>query len=82
MPFPVYVLQSEASGRLYIGQTQSLERRLAEHAAGQTKSTRGRGPWQLIYQCDFPTRSEAMQYERRLKSWENPTRILEHIAIR
>src|SRR5690606_12001083 len=45
MPFHVYILQSKTSGRLYIGHTQDLERRMQEHAAGQTRSTRGRGPW-------------------------------------
>ncbi|NLA41614.1 MAG: GIY-YIG nuclease family protein [Smithella sp.] len=29
--FYVYILQSETSGRYYIGQTDSLDRRLAEH---------------------------------------------------
>ncbi|QXD15095.1 GIY-YIG nuclease family protein [Rhodocaloribacter litoris] len=32
----VYVRQSASSGRLYIGHTYNLERRLAEHNAGQT----------------------------------------------
>jgi putative endonuclease len=82
MPFVVYVLKSETSDRLYIGQTQNLERRLDEHAAGQTRSTRGRGPWELAGTASFDTRTEAVQYERRLKRWKNPTRVLEHITAR
>ena len=58
MTFTVYVLRSEASGRLYIGQTSDLKRRLREHAQGQTFSTRGRGPWVLLGQRAFETRAK------------------------
>jgi putative endonuclease len=65
--YTVYVLQSIASGRLYIGQTNDLARRLREHRSGQTRSTRGRGPWEVIYWRTFPTRSEAVCYECELR---------------
>ncbi len=76
MTFTVYVLQSETSGRLYIGHTQHLERRLSEHAVGQTQSTRGRGPWKLLHTAPFATRSEAMRFESRLKRMKSPARVL------
>ena len=40
MAFTVYILQSETTERLYIGHTNSLARRLNEHACGQTRATR------------------------------------------
>ncbi len=43
----VYVLRGPR--QLYIGSTKDLSRRIAEHEAGRSKSTKGRGPWKLVY---------------------------------
>ena len=63
----VYILRSQTSEKYYIGCSQAPERRLAEHNSGENFSTRGRGPWQLIYRKQFGTLSEARQYETELK---------------
>jgi putative endonuclease len=67
----VYILQSESSGRFYIGCTEDPRARLSEHTRGQTRSTRGRAPWLLVYQEQFRTCSEALARERQLKSWKS-----------
>jgi putative endonuclease len=64
----VYVLRSQSNGRHYTGSTSNPEQRLGQHNLGITPSTRNRGPWNLIYQESFLTRSEAMKRERFLKS--------------
>ena len=79
MTYHVYVLQSETSGRLYIGQTQDLFRRLQEHNSGQSESTRGRGPWRLYGQKAFKSRKHAVQFELRLKRLKRPERVLQTI---
>jgi predicted GIY-YIG superfamily endonuclease len=33
MPFSVYILQSQSSGRYYVGQTKNLDDRVAYHNA-------------------------------------------------
>jgi putative endonuclease len=66
--FHTYVLQSEATGRLYVGYGSDLVQRLGQHNNGITKSTKNRGPWKLVHQESFGTRSEAMRRERFLKS--------------
>ena len=76
----VYVLQSKFSGRIYIGHTADIERRLREHQSGQSRSTRERGPWVLVGQCLFDSRAEAMQKERELKAMKNPKRVLAEVA--
>ena len=73
----VYVLQSESSGRFYIGCAEQPSVRLAEHQRGQTVSTRGRGPWDLVYQENFKNLSQARQRERQLKSWKSHRSIQE-----
>jgi putative endonuclease len=72
MAFWVYLLQSESTGRVYIGQTSDLQRRLREHndtELGRRRYTRRlKGPWQLRYSEEHVSRSEAMRRERFLKS--------------
>jgi len=60
----VYILQSQSTTKLYIGCADDPIARLAEHQRGQTRSTRGRGPWVLVYQdrsTASPTRSGASE---------------------
>ncbi|MEI8143801.1 MAG: GIY-YIG nuclease family protein [Candidatus Berkelbacteria bacterium] len=63
----VYMLKSLRSKRFYIGYTIDLERREAEHNAGNTKSTKPFGPWKMIYSEEFASKSEAYRREWHLK---------------
>ena len=73
--FYVYILESESNGTLYIGQTQEPEKRLADHNRGGSPYTKGKGPWKQIYLKSFDTRSEALGFEKKLKSWKSSLRI-------
>jgi putative endonuclease len=66
--YVVYVLRSETTGRRYIGSCQDLGKRLRQHNAGESKSTRHGIPWQLIYREVFSTRAEAVRREKYLKT--------------
>jgi putative endonuclease len=72
LPFYTYVLVSQTSGRRYIGHTDDLDRRLAEHNDPKHNlrkyTTLLVGPWQLLYNEVHDTRSEAMRREKWLKS--------------
>lgn len=72
MPFWVYILRSESTGKIYIGHTSDLERRLQEHnnnQVGRKRFTRKQGgPWYLLYAEEVPTRTEALMREKYLKS--------------
>jgi predicted GIY-YIG superfamily endonuclease len=63
----VYVLEN-AHAQRYIGSTDDLRRRLAEHRAGNCRTTRGRGPWNLIVAVALPDEARARAFERYLKS--------------
>jgi putative endonuclease len=52
LPHCVYVLFSEADGKLYIGYTSDLKQRLTDHFNGRNQSTAPRGPLRLIY-CEY-----------------------------
>ncbi|PIX77221.1 MAG: endonuclease [bacterium (Candidatus Ratteibacteria) CG_4_10_14_3_um_filter_41_18] len=64
----LYILRSLKDGRVYIGSTNNLKRRLKEHERGKVKSTKGRRPFKLIHIEKFNTRSETTQRELFLKS--------------
>ena len=69
MAFWVYVLQC-SDGRYYTGQTDDLERRIAEHqAGGYCDFTSRRLPVRLMWSENFSTRIEALESERRIKPW-------------
>ncbi|HEY4981936.1 MAG TPA: GIY-YIG nuclease family protein [Pseudolabrys sp.] len=65
----VYVLGTFANNRhlTYVGWTNDVARRLAQHNAGKgARTTRGR-VWMLLHSEWFPTRREAMSREWHLK---------------
>jgi putative endonuclease len=65
----VYVIQNSFTNEKYIGFTADLKKRLINHNAGGTKSTRKKlGTWKLIYAEAYRTESDARNRERRLKN--------------
>jgi putative endonuclease len=79
MRYFLYILQSVSTSRFYIGHTQDLSIRFQEHNDGRDSSTRGRGPWELFYTEEFPTRSEASRRERQIKQMKS-RRWIEELA--
>jgi predicted GIY-YIG superfamily endonuclease len=75
----VYVLQG-SSGRLYVGATENLQQRLNQHQAGLVHTTRRMGTLTLVGTKEFPTMSEALDFERFLKAKKNPARVKWHIT--
>jgi putative endonuclease len=75
----LYILQSEKSGRFYVGSTTDLDRRLTEHNAGQTISTRNRGPWNVVHREQFDDAIVAKARELEIKSWKSHRSIQELI---
>ena len=67
--YHVYILQSIKTGKLYIGHTDNLTRRIEEHNTSRGgKYTRRNGPWKLVYSEKHLGRSSAVKRERFLKS--------------
>ena len=78
--YVVYVLRSTSTGKLYIGQSGDLPRRLLEHELGLARYSRGRGPWEMIFTEEYAMRAEAMRRERFLKSGQGRT-YLKYILV-
>lgn len=66
MRWSVYFLRC-ADGSLYCGITNHVARRLAAHARGEIKYTRGRLPVELAYAEPAKDRSRALKREAALK---------------
>ena len=75
-----YINKSEKSGQYYIGSTGNVYERLKQHNQGKSKSTRFGRPWKLIFNKEFNTRSEAIKYERYLKSFKKRTQLAKIIT--
>lgn len=63
-----YLLQSQKSGRWYIGYTQDLRKRFQEHQKNQAGWTKGRGPFNLIYYEACIDINDAIAREKYLKT--------------
>lgn len=64
----VYALKSKDRNYIYVGLTEDLDRRIAEHNSGKNKTTKPYKPFKLIYSEEFQTRMEARVKEKNLKS--------------
>ncbi len=63
----VYILHC-GDGSLYTGISPDVEARLKAHHAGKgARYTRGRGPFELVYQEPAGTQAEATRRERAIK---------------
>ena len=66
--YTVYVLYSSAYQKHYTGYTSDLPGRILSHnelGSGWTSRYR---PWEIIYTKEFSAKSDAMRYEKWLKS--------------
>ena len=70
LPFFAYILRC-ADGKFYVGQTDNLELRIAQHHAGHFPDcfTFRRRPLELAWSETFASRYEALEAERKLKGW-------------
>ncbi len=69
MEFSLYILEC-TDGSLYTGIAVDVARRLAQHNGEKPKGARytaARRPVKLVYEAKFPSRSEALKEEIRIK---------------
>jgi putative endonuclease len=70
MSFWIYILKC-ADGSYYTGQTEDLEKRVAEHQAAVHPDcyTASRLPVELVFSQSFASRAGALQAEIQIKKW-------------
>ena len=67
----VYIIQSEKDKSFYIGSTSNINNRIREHNYGNTRYTKHKRPWGLLYTEEFPAKSSAIKREKYLKRLKN-----------
>jgi predicted GIY-YIG superfamily endonuclease len=73
--FYVYMLHC-AAGIFYVGQTDDLERRMAEHESGQVPGfSKMRQPVKLVWSEAVQTRDDAKAIEKKIKGWSRAKKL-------
>jgi predicted GIY-YIG superfamily endonuclease len=68
-PFYVYMLRCR-DGSFYVGHTDDLELRVAQHQYGEIPGhTSARRPVELVWSAEMATRDEALRREMQVKGW-------------
>ena len=68
--FYVYILKSLRDGKYYIGHTKNLQQRIEDHNREKSPGIKARAPFVFIYQETYPSRAQAMQREKQIKSYK------------
>jgi len=63
----VYILESQKDQSLYVGSTEDVKKRLAEHNSGKSKYSSAKIPYVLKWFCAFPNKQQALKFEKYLK---------------
>ena len=72
----VYILASRRHGTLYIGVTNSLQKRLEEHRKSEGSSfVKAYGVFRLVYVEAYDRAEEAIAREKQLKKWKRDWKI-------
>ena len=83
--FYVYAIFNPVKKKVYIGQTEDLERRLKEHNDPNCQRhlyTKRIGPsWSLIYSETLSDRKSALIREKQLKSYQGRLFIKKYIPL-
>ena len=67
--FFVYILKHRQDGTLYKGWTTDIDRRVKEHQQKSTRTTAAKGgDYELAWYGAFPTKMQAIVFEKYLKS--------------
>ncbi|MBI4991060.1 GIY-YIG nuclease family protein [Candidatus Gottesmanbacteria bacterium] len=63
-----YILFNHITNRYYVGYSPDLRNRLKKHLSGKVKCTKSNLNYNLVWYCAFPTREQATDFEKYLKS--------------
>ncbi len=74
-----YIIENPR-GYQYVGITDDLDDRVERHNRGEIKSTAKYKPWKIVNFTAFPTRKQAAEYEKYLKSGSGTTFRYRHLA--
>ena len=74
----VYILQSERTGRYYVGSAADPDNRLLDHNHTTRGFTARHRPWRIVFRQDLGSKVAAQSAERRVKRWKS-RRMIERL---
>ena len=74
-----YILERKDS-RFYYGMTSNVGLRFLQHLKGEVTSTKRFRPLKLVYLEIFKTKQEALDRERKIKSWKSSKEVKKLIS--
>lgn len=76
MPAYVYMLANKRNGTLYLGVTDNLPNRVAQHKSGKgSEFTTMYKTDQLVWFAEFPDKMQARAQEYRMKTWRRAWKL-------
>lgn len=66
--FYTYVLKSNKDARYYVGFTEDLKKRFANHNKGLVESTKNRRPFEIVYYEACLSKEKAIKREKYFKT--------------
>jgi len=69
--FYTYILRSAVDNSFYIGHTQNLNERINKHNFENSRYTKLKRPWEIVYSEEFTTRGDAIKREYYFKRLKN-----------
>ena len=83
MSFYLYIIQN-SNGRFYKGVSAQPKIRILQHNNNEVASTARKGPWKLVAVFLYPSKTEALIMERKIKKYSREKlllKIAEHTNI-
>ena len=77
----VYIIKSTIKNWVYVGNTENIDKRLAEHNSGLVKSTKSYRPFRLLFVQIVMSRIEARDFEKYCKVRWNKESIVKLISV-
>ena len=77
----VYVLLSLKDSKFYIGFSEDIKKRLADHNAGRNTSTKPRRPFELIYYEAHLSKDDALRREAYFKTTKGKSTLNQMLRV-
>jgi len=77
----VYVLLSLKDSKFYIGFSEDINKRLADHNAGRNTSTKVRRPLELIYHEAHLSKDDALRREAYFKTTKGKSTLRQMLRV-
>lgn len=68
MRYFTYILLSSSKLKTYVGHTDNLTKRLAEHNSGRSTFSKRHVPWVVLHKDEFHTEFESIEREKYFKT--------------